>query len=73
MGGLALSCEFLVLKNMTNSSNFSWLLLLCCSTEVLQDPAVTGKLSDTKAAGEVKALEDFYSMLQNDSNRAFYG
>ena len=41
--------------------------------EVLQDPAVTSKLSDTKAAGEVKALEDFYSMLQNDSNRAFYG
>jgi len=31
------------------------------------------RLSDTKAAAEVKALEDFYSMLQNDPNRAFYG
>lgn len=41
--------------------------------EVLQDPAVSARLSDTKAATEVKALEDFYSMLQNDPNRAFYG
>lgn len=41
--------------------------------EVLQDPAVSARLSDTKAAAEVKALEDFYSMLQNDPNRAFYG
>ena len=42
-------------------------------TEILQDPAVTSKLSDTKASGEVKALDDFYQMLQNDPNRAFYG
>lgn len=42
-------------------------------TEVLQDPSVNVKLSDTKALGEVKALEDFYQMLQNDPNRAFYG
>lgn len=41
--------------------------------EVLQDPAISAKLSDTKAAAEVKALEDFYTMLQNDPNRAFYG
>lgn len=41
--------------------------------EVLQDPAISARLSDTKAAAEVKALEDFYSMLQNDPNRAFYG
>lgn len=41
--------------------------------EVLQDPAISVRLSDTKAAAEVKALEDFYSMLQNDPNRAFYG
>ncbi|KAK3084016.1 hypothetical protein FSP39_006775 [Pinctada imbricata] len=41
--------------------------------EILQDSAVTAKLSDTKAAGEVKALDDFYQMLQNDPNRAFYG
>lgn len=42
-------------------------------TEILQDPAVASKLSDTKASGEVKALDDFYQMLQNDPNRAFYG
>jgi len=41
--------------------------------EVLQDPAISAKLSDTKAAAEVKALDDFYIMLQNDPNRAFYG
>jgi len=51
-----------------------WLCcLVCCIVEVLQDPAVSARLSDTKAAAEVKALEDFYSMLQNDPNRAFYG
>lgn len=41
--------------------------------EVLQDPAVLAKMSDTKAAGEVKRLEAFYTMLQCDPNRAFYG
>ncbi|XP_056002994.1 protein pelota-like isoform X2 [Ostrea edulis] len=41
--------------------------------EILQDPSVSSKLSDTKASGEVKALDDFYQMLQNDPNRAFYG
>uniref|UniRef100_A0A672Q9V1 Protein pelota homolog n=1 Tax=Sinocyclocheilus grahami TaxID=75366 RepID=A0A672Q9V1_SINGR len=41
--------------------------------EVLCDPAVTALLSDTKAAGEVKALEDFYKMLQQEPDRAFYG
>ncbi|KAH9502895.1 hypothetical protein Btru_074734 [Bulinus truncatus] len=41
--------------------------------EVLADPAVAAKLADTKAAGEVKALDDFYAMLQNDPNRAYYG
>lgn len=41
--------------------------------EILQDPSVASKLSDTKASGEVKALDDFYQMLQNDPNRAFYG
>lgn len=41
--------------------------------EILSDPAVTSRLSDTKAAGEVKALEDFYKMLQHESDRAFYG
>lgn len=41
--------------------------------EVLQDPAVTARLADTKASLEIKALDDFYQMLQNDPNRAFYG
>uniref|UniRef100_A0A2I9LPF4 Protein pelota homolog n=1 Tax=Centruroides hentzi TaxID=88313 RepID=A0A2I9LPF4_9SCOR len=41
--------------------------------EILADPAVAVKLADTKAAGEVKALEAFYTMLQNEPNRAFYG
>lgn len=26
-----------------------------------------------QAAGEVKALEDFYKMLQHEPDRAFYG
>ncbi|XP_052342426.1 protein pelota homolog isoform X2 [Oncorhynchus nerka] len=41
--------------------------------EILCDPAVTARLSDTKATGEVKALEDFYKMLQHEPDRAFYG
>lgn len=41
--------------------------------EVLQDPAISVRLADTKAALEVKALDDFYQMLQNDPDRAFYG
>lgn len=42
-------------------------------SEVLQDPAVIAKMSDTKAAGEVKVLEQFYSMLQTEPAKAFYG
>uniref|UniRef100_A0A182Y3H0 Protein pelota homolog n=1 Tax=Anopheles stephensi TaxID=30069 RepID=A0A182Y3H0_ANOST len=41
--------------------------------EVLQDPAVIAKMSDTKAAGEVKALETFYTTLQLEPSKAFYG
>ncbi|EDS27039.1 pelota [Culex quinquefasciatus] len=41
--------------------------------EVLQDPAVVAKMSDTKAAGEVKALEQFYTTLQCEPAKAFYG
>ena len=40
---------------------------------MLQDPAVTARLSDTKAAGEVKALEQFYRTLQDDPAKAYYG
>lgn len=42
-------------------------------TEVLSDAAVVSKLADTKAAGEVKALDDFYKAMQNEPDRAFYG
>ncbi|GAB6030084.1 hypothetical protein CHUAL_005763 [Chamberlinius hualienensis] len=41
--------------------------------EILADPTVSLKLSDTKAAGEVKALETFHMMLQTEPSRAFYG
>lgn len=48
-------------------------LLLLPYTEVLQDPAIQTKLSDTKAASEVKALELFYQILQTEPDKAFYG
>ncbi|XP_028170772.1 protein pelota [Ostrinia furnacalis] len=41
--------------------------------EVLQEPAVIAKISDTKAASEVKLLESFYTMLQLEPAKAFYG
>lgn len=41
--------------------------------EVLQDPAIQSKLSDTKAASEVKALEFFYQILQTEPDKAYYG
>ncbi|XP_076346165.1 pelota mRNA surveillance and ribosome rescue factor isoform X4 [Tachypleus tridentatus] len=41
--------------------------------KILQDPVVQNKLSDTKAAGEVKVLECFYTILQTEPDRAFYG
>lgn len=41
--------------------------------EVLSDPLLQNRLADTKAAKEVKALQDFQRTLLNDSARAFYG
>ena len=41
--------------------------------DVLQDPSVQTRLADTKYAQEVKALDDFFQMLNNDPDRAFYG
>jgi len=41
--------------------------------EVLSDPAVQARLSDTKAGDEVRSLEAFYKMLKNEPSRAFYG
>lgn len=42
-------------------------------SEVLADQNITSRLADTKAAGEVRALADFYTMLKNEPSRAFYG
>ena len=51
-------------------------LVLCspfaCS-EVLANPAIAVKLADTKAIGEVKTLDTFYQMLQNEPDRAYFG
>nr|CAG4641742.1 EOG090X07BV [Eurycercus lamellatus] len=41
--------------------------------EVLADPAVTARMADTKATAEVRALENFYGVLQTEPSRAFYG
>lgn len=40
---------------------------------MLTDSALVSRISDTKAAAEVKILETFYTMLQTDPSRAFYG
>ena len=48
-------------------------IVLFISSEILLDPAVSSKLADTKASGEVKALDTFYAMLQTEPDRAFYG
>ncbi|CAG8441080.1 3848_t:CDS:10 [Acaulospora morrowiae] len=62
---------------LENKSKF---ILIHCSSghkhalqEVLQDANIQGQLSDTKYAREVIALEKFYKMLNEDSDRAFYG
>ncbi|KAG5414155.1 hypothetical protein IGI04_001722 [Brassica rapa subsp. trilocularis] len=41
--------------------------------EVLNAPNVMNMIKDTKAAKEVKALNDFFTMLSNDPARACYG
>lgn len=41
--------------------------------EVLADPQVTAQLANTKALGEVKALDEFYEMMKNEPDRAVYG
>lgn len=39
----------------------------------MSDQAVIAKLADTKAAGEIRALEAFYTMLQVEPAKAYYG
>jgi len=41
--------------------------------EILSDPMVMTRLSDTKYAQESKTLDRFYELLANDPSRAFYG
>jgi protein pelota len=41
--------------------------------EVLSDPAIQVRLADTKYAREMRALDLFFSMLNNDPDRAYYG
>ncbi|CAD5219581.1 unnamed protein product [Bursaphelenchus xylophilus] len=41
--------------------------------EVLADPNVSSRLADTKAQAEVKALDTFLDLMNNDPDRAFYG
>ncbi len=56
---------------MTYHRNWNSLFLL--GLEVLTDPAVTARMADTKATAEVRALENFYTVLQTEPSRAFYG
>ncbi|XP_065852884.1 protein PELOTA 1 [Euphorbia lathyris] len=42
-------------------------------SEALDAPNVMNMIKDTKAAQEVRALEDFFNMLSNDPDRACYG
>ncbi|KAJ1918581.1 Translation factor pelota [Mycoemilia scoparia] len=41
--------------------------------EVMRDPQVKARMENTKAAEETKALGDFYKMLSDDPDRAYYG
>ncbi|EFJ34804.1 hypothetical protein SELMODRAFT_81932 [Selaginella moellendorffii] len=41
--------------------------------EVLSSPSVASRIKDTKAAQEVRALEQFFNMLSTDPLRATYG
>ncbi|CAD5213907.1 unnamed protein product [Bursaphelenchus okinawaensis] len=41
--------------------------------EILADPNVASRLADTKAQEEVKALDTFLDLMNNDPDRAFYG
>ncbi|CAJ0564059.1 unnamed protein product, partial [Mesorhabditis spiculigera] len=41
--------------------------------EVLEDTKVAARLAETKAQGEVKALKQFFDLMANDPDRAYYG
>lgn len=41
--------------------------------EALRDPGLAGVVADTKAAGELRALDEFFITLEQDPDRAQYG
>ncbi|KAJ1675898.1 Translation factor pelota [Spiromyces aspiralis] len=41
--------------------------------EVMQDPQIKVRLADTKAAEEGRALDEFYKIMNDDPDRAYYG
>uniref|UniRef100_A0A7S1KN67 Protein pelota homolog n=1 Tax=Percolomonas cosmopolitus TaxID=63605 RepID=A0A7S1KN67_9EUKA len=41
--------------------------------DILSDPMILKNMSDTKAAAEVQALNDFHKLLRDQPDRAFYG
>ncbi|KAJ1949426.1 Translation factor pelota, partial [Dispira parvispora] len=60
-------------------NKFKFVLVHCSSghkhalQEVLDDQAVQSKLADTKAARETRALDEFYKLLNDNPDRAYYG
>lgn len=70
----SLSGMFIIQFYVSQKSYFiSISLNIWLFSEILADPTVTAKLADTKAAGEVRALEAFFQMLQTEPEKAFYG
>ncbi|KAL2919273.1 Translation factor pelota [Polyrhizophydium stewartii] len=66
--------------NKVLMENKQKMVLVHCSSghkhalaEVLQEPAIQARLSDTKYAREVRTLEGFYKTLANEPAKAFYG
>ncbi|TPX47936.1 hypothetical protein SeMB42_g03035 [Synchytrium endobioticum] len=75
-----LNAEAIKTDNKAIIENKSKILLVHCSSghkhalkEVLEQPAIQSRLSDTKYAQEVKTLERFYVTLAQDPDRAYYG
>eukprot|EP01064_Diplonema_japonicum_P003273 TRINITY_DN1212_c1_g1_i13.p1 TRINITY_DN1212_c1_g1~~TRINITY_DN1212_c1_g1_i13.p1 ORF type:complete len:410 (+),score=94.56 TRINITY_DN1212_c1_g1_i13:90-1319(+) len=66
------------LKEIVKSKS-KWLLAPCssghlhCLKEVIASKAIAAKLTDTKSIAEVKCLEKFFEMMQNDEDRVVYG
>lgn len=48
-------------------------MLVCTTQEVLANPIVSSRVSNTMAAREVSCLKTFMETMARDSSRAFYG